>query len=233
LREAKGEPLRLSVVIPVYNEVHTIEKIIDLVRAVPIDKEIIIVDDCSSDGSRELLRGLSASDTKVLFHEKNMGKGAALRTGFKHATGDYLIVQDGDLEYDPQEYPKLMKPVLEGEATVVYGSRFLGKPENMRLFNYWANKSLTLLTRLLYKARISDMETCYKLMRSDLIKEITIESDRFNFEPEITAKLLRRGAHICEVPISYCGRDFEQGKKIKWHDGFSAVWTLIKYRFKE
>jgi glycosyltransferase involved in cell wall biosynthesis len=233
LREPKGEPLRLSVVIPVYNEVHTIEKIIDLVRAVPIDKEIIIIDDCSSDGSRELLRGLSASDTKVLFHEKNMGKGAALRTGFKHVTGDYLIVQDGDLEYDPQEYTELMKPVLEGKATVVYGSRFLGKPENMRLFNYWANKSLTLLTRLLYKARISDMETCYKLMRSDLIKGVTIESDRFNFEPEITAKLLRRGARICEVPISYRGRNFEQGKKIKWHDGFSAVWTLIKYRFKE
>jgi hypothetical protein len=126
-----------------------------------------------------------------------------------------------------------MKPVIEGKAVVVYGSRFLGKPKNMRLFNYWANKSLTLLTRLLYKAEISDMETCYKLLRSDLVKEITIESDRFNFEPEITAKLLRRGTDICEVPISYSGRGFEQGKKIKWQDGLSAVWTLIKYRFKE
>jgi glycosyltransferase involved in cell wall biosynthesis len=230
---ANGEMLRLSVVIPVFNEVHTIKTILDRVRAVPVDKEIIIIDDYSSDGSRELLGGLTAPDTKVFFHEKNMGKGAALRTGFMHATGDYVIVQDADLEYDPREYERLLEPVLAGKADVVYGSRFLGKPENMRRTNYWANKSLSALTRLLYGAKISDMETCYKLIRSDLINKVTIKSDRFNFEPEITAKLLRLGIAIREVPISYCARDFSEGKKIKYQDGLSAVWALIKYRFQD
>jgi glycosyltransferase involved in cell wall biosynthesis len=227
------KPVKLSVVIPVYNERHTVEEILDRVRAVPIDKEIIVIDDFSSDGSREFLKGIAGPDVKVFFHDKNRGKGAALRTGFGHAVGEYVIVQDADLEYDPQEYLKLMQVVVDEKATAVYGSRFLGKPENMRTLNLWANRFLTLLTRFLYSADISDMETCYKLLRLDLVKEISIESDRFNFEPEITAKLLRRGARIWEVPISYDGRSISRGKKITWLDGLSAITTLVKYRFKK
>ncbi|MBI2414142.1 MAG: glycosyltransferase family 2 protein [Deltaproteobacteria bacterium] len=222
---------KLSIIIPVYNEKETIREIIERVKAVDIEKEIILVDDFSTDGSREILQGLAEKGEKVFFHERNMGKGAALRTGFAHVTGDYCIVQDADLEYDPEDYHKLIAPVLKGKAEVVYGSRFTGEHRNM-FFHHWVgNKFLTLVTNLLYNTTISDMETCYKLFRSDIIKSVNIRSNRFNFEPEITAKVLKKGFRIYEVPISYAGREFSEGKKITWRDGFSALWTLLKYRF--
>ncbi len=222
---------KLSVVIPVYNEKNYILEIIRRVKAVQIEKEIIIVDDCSTDGTREILEGLAAKGEKVIFHEKNMGKGAALRTGFRNVTGDYVIVQDADLEYDPDDFHKLLAPVLKGKAEVVYGSRFTGERRNM-FFHHWVgNRFLTLITNILYNTTISDMETCYKLFRTDIIKSIDIKSNRFNFEPEITAKVLKKGIRIYEVPISYTGREFSEGKKISWVDGISALWTLIKCRF--
>lgn len=223
--------MKLSVVIPVYNEKDTIREIYRRVNAVNIEKEIIIVDDFSTDGTREFLKELAAEGAKVFFHEKNMGKGAALRTGFQYITGDYVVVQDADLEYDPEDYHKILAPVLKGKAEVVYGSRFTGERRNM-FFHHWVgNKFLTFLTNLLYNTTLSDMETCYKLFRADIIKDINIKSNRFNFEPEITAKILKRGIRIYEVPISYTGREFSQGKKITWIDGISALWTLIRFRF--
>lgn len=222
---------KLSIIIPVYNEKDTIRDILDRVKAVDIEKEIILVDDFSTDGSREILQGLAEKGEKVFFHERNMGKGASLRTGFAHVTGDYCMVQDADLEYDPEDYHRLIAPVLKGKAEVVYGSRFTGEHRNM-FFHHWVgNKFLTLVTNLLYNTTISDMETCYKLFRSDIIKSVNIKSNRFNFEPEITAKVLKKGFRIYEVPISYAGREFSEGKKITWRDGFSALWTLLKYRF--
>lgn len=222
---------KLSIIIPVYNEKDTIRDILERVKAVDIEKEIILVDDFSTDGSREILKGLAANGERVFFHERNMGKGAALRTGFAHVTGDYCIVQDADLEYDPEDYHKLIAPVLKGKAEVVYGSRFTGEHRNMFFHHWMGNKFLTLVTNLLYNTTISDMETCYKLFRSDIIKSVKIRSNRFNFEPEITAKVLKKGFRIYEVPISYAGREFSEGKKITWRDGFSALWTLFKYRF--
>jgi len=223
--------MKLSVVIPVYNEKNTVKDILSRVKAVAIEKEIILIDDCSTDGTREILKELAGEGETVIFHERNMGKGAALRTGFAHVTGDYCIVQDADLEYDPEDYHKLIAPVLKGKAEVVYGSRFTGEHRNM-FFHHWVgNKFLTLVTNLLYNTTISDMETCYKLFRSDIIKSVNIRSNRFNFEPEITAKVLKKGFRIYEVPISYAGREFSEGKKITWKDGISALWTLLKYRF--
>jgi glycosyltransferase involved in cell wall biosynthesis len=221
----------LTVVIPVYNEQRSLLAIVDKVRAVAIDKEIILVDDFSTDGTRDLLKRLSQQGLIVLYHEKNMGKGAALRTGFRHATGDYVIVQDADLEYDPNDYPSLLQPILEGQADVVYGSRFSGNRSNMMSLHSFGNKFLTWLTNLLYRTSITDMETCYKLFPRSTIQSIPIECNRFNFEPEITAKILKRGLRIVEVPISYAGRSFSEGKKITWRDGFAAMWTLVKYRF--
>lgn len=222
---------KLTVVIPVYNEQRSLLAIVDKVRAVAIDKEIILVDDFSTDGTRDLLKRLSQQGLIVLYHEKNMGKGAALRTGFRHATGDYVIVQDADLEYDPNDYPSLLQPILEGQADVVYGSRFSGNRSNMMSLHSFGNKFLTWLTNLLYRTSITDMETCYKLFPRSTIQSIPIECNRFNFEPEITAKILKRGLRIVEVPISYAGRSFSEGKKITWRDGFAAMWTLVKYRF--
>lgn len=221
----------MTVVIPVYNEQRSLLAIVDKVRAVAIDKEIILVDDFSTDGTRDLLKRLSQQGLIVLYHEKNMGKGAALRTGFRHATGDYVIVQDADLEYDPNDYPSLLQPILEGQADVVYGSRFSGNRSNMMSLHSFGNKFLTWLTNLLYRTSITDMETCYKLFPRSTIQSIPIECNRFNFEPEITAKILKRGLRIVEVPISYAGRSFSEGKKITWRDGFAAMWTLVKYRF--
>jgi glycosyltransferase involved in cell wall biosynthesis len=223
----------LTVVIPVYNEKNTLEKILQRVRAVPIEKEIILVDDYSTDGTRDILRQMEGNDVKVFYHEKNRGKGAALRTGFQHASGDFVIVQDADLEYNPEEYPKLLQPILEGRADVVYGSRFSGQKRNMLSLHRLGNQFLTLLTNLLYQTSITDMETCYKLFRTATMQGIPIECNRFNFEPEITAKILRRKLRIVEIPISYAGRNFAEGKKITWRDGFAAIWALVKYRFTE
>lgn len=223
--------MKLSVIIPAYNEKATIRELLERVRAVDIDKEIIIVDDCSTDGTQDILQEEKDKGEKVFFHQKNMGKGAALRTGLQQVSGDYVIIQDADLEYDPRDYQCLLQPLIEGKAEVVYGSRFSTEQKDKLSLHWFGNKLLTALTNLLYHSNISDMETCYKVWKADIIKNIPIKSNRFNFEPEITAKIGKRGIRIYEVPISYLGRKHYQGKKIKWVDGLSAVWALIKYRF--
>ena len=223
--------MKLSVVIPVYNEKATILELYRAVRAVELDKEIILVDDFSSDGTREILQGLADESTRVFFHDSNRGKGAALRTGFRHVTGDVVIVQDADLEYNPREYPRLLQPILDGKADVVYGSRFV-TGEYRRVLFFWhmlGNKFLTLLSNMMTNLNLSDMETCYKLFRRELLDQITIEEDRFGFEPEITAKVARLKARIYEVGISYSGRTYAEGKKINWKDGISSLRCIIKY----
>ncbi len=226
--------MKLSVIIPVYNEKATIQEILKQVRAVNLAREIIVVDDGSTDGTRQLLKQEeNQPGTIVLYHDHNQGKGAAVRTGFDHATGDILLIQDADLEYDPRDYPMLVRPIEEGRVKVVYGSRFLGPRKAMMFWHMLGNKFLTLLTNVLYNAILSDMETCYKVFRTDVVKGIPLRSRRFEFEPEITAKVLKRGHRIFEVPISYYGREYDEGKKISWRDGPKAMWTLIKYRFVE
>ncbi len=216
---------------PAYNERASIREIVRRVMEVPIEKELIIVDDGSTDGTRDALQEIGGHGIKILFHEKNSGKGAAIRTGLQETTGEFIIIQDADLEYDPQDYLFLLKPILSGEADVVYGSRFRGEYRDFSTLHWWGNKFLSLMTNLLYRSHLSDMETCYKLFKASILKSIKFRSNSFNFEPEITAKLLRRGVRIIEVPISYTGRGFVEGKKITWRDGFSALWTLIRYRF--
>ncbi len=226
--------MKLSVVVPVYNEKNTIEEIIRRIKAVEdIDKEIILVNDASKDGTTEILKKLESEqpDLKIIYKEVNEGKGAALRDGFKHTTGDYVIVQDADLEYDPQDYKKLLRALEEEKVQVVYGSRFSGSYEQMSTLHYWGNKILTLLTNIFYGVMLTDMETCYKLLPGEFVRKLNIKSNRFNFEPEITAKILKSKMKIKEVPINYQGRKFSEGKKITWKDGFAAVWTLIKFRF--
>jgi len=227
--------MKLSIVIPVYNEKKYIQEIIRRVKEVRlpgIDKEIIIIDDYSSDGSRQLIQDqLESQVNKVIYQEKNLGKGAALRSGFQAVTGDIVIVQDADLEYDPQEYEKLLKPILDGKADVVYGSRFVGsEPHRVLLFwHYVGNKILTLLSNMFTNMNLTDMETCYKMFRREVLDSVKIEQNRFGFEPEITAKVARRHWRIYEVGISYSGRNYAEGKKIKWKDGLSAVWYILKY----
>jgi len=223
----------LSVIVPVYNERNTVGEIIRRMRhvEVPIELEIIVVDDGSSDGTDKILSTLEDSTVRVLRHPQNKGKGAAIRTGLQNARGDCVIIQDADLEYDPDDWPKLLNPLLKGRARVVYGSRFTGERKNMLFWHWVGNRTLSLLTNVLYNTTISDMETCYKLFDKQVLEGLTIESDRFDFEPEITAKVLRRGHRIYEVPISYNGREIDEGKKITWKDGFSAVRALVRYRF--
>ncbi len=241
------EDLVLSVVIPVYNERNTIHEILRRVRAVPIQKQIILVDDCSTDGTRDVLRELSQSepDLVILFHDRNQGKGAALRTGFTRATGQIVIVQDADLEYDPGQYTQLMQPIVEGAADVVYGSRFIG--ETHRVLYFWhslANKFLTLLSNFFTNLNLTDMEVCYKVFRREVIQGITLKSDRFGFEPEVTAKVARftmpavdgrpaRRCRIYEMPVSYSGRDYREGKKIGWKDGVQALYCIVRYAWAD
>ena len=226
---------RLTVAIPVYNEEATLMELLHRVQAVPVPMEIILVDDGSSDGSRVLLRDQVENrfeNVRVVYHEQNRGKGAAIVTAIKHATGDFLIVQDADLEYDPQEYPKLVAPLLANEADVVYGSRFLGSVKQMRLANRIANWGLTLACNILFPgSRVTDEATCYKVFRLPLLQSLPLRSRRFDFCPEVTAKVLKRGHKIVEIPIHYSARTTAQGKKIHWTDGFAALWALIKYRF--
>jgi glycosyltransferase involved in cell wall biosynthesis len=225
--------MKLSIVIPCYNEVKTIRQIVDRVRASPIDeKEIIVVDDCSQDGTRELLRAeIAPLVDKIIYHDANRGKGAALRTGFAVATGDIVLVQDADLEYDPAEYPRLVKPIVNGQADVVFGSRFMGGDAH-RVAYFWhmvGNRFLTLMSNMATNLNLTDMETCYKVFRREVLKKIVIKENRFGFEPEIIAKVAKLRVPIYEVGISYYGRTYEEGKKIGWRDGFRALWAIVKY----
>jgi glycosyltransferase involved in cell wall biosynthesis len=227
----------LSIVIPVFNEFHTLKKIIERVQEVHLpqvaSREIVIVDDYSTDGTRDLLATYKDQNGfKIVFHDRNRGKGAALRTGIAQTTGDFVIIQDADLEYDPQEYPKLLAPLLAGKADVVYGSRFAGG-ESKRVLYYWhsvGNRFLTTLSNMFTNINLTDMETCYKMFRGEVIRSIRIEEDRFGFEPEVTSKVARMGCRIYEVGISYSGRTYAEGKKINWKDGVRAIWCILKYR---
>ncbi|MBT3337150.1 MAG: glycosyltransferase family 2 protein [Anaerolineae bacterium] len=225
--------MNLSVIIPVYNEVQNVREILKRVQATGLAWEILIVDDGSTDGTRDILKELDGTDQiRVVLHEKNQGKGAAVRTGFGEAKGDIFLIQDADLEYDPRDYPEILKPIEEGIADVVYGSRFLGGPRRSTMFLHMiANKLLTLATNILYNNILTDMETGYKVFRREVLDGITIHSNSFNFEPEFTAKILKKKVRIFEVPISFNPRDYSDGKKIKLHDAFEAIWALLKYRF--
>jgi glycosyltransferase involved in cell wall biosynthesis len=233
LRGVLADPL-LSVVVPVYNEKQTIEEILERVAAVPVRKEIIVVDDCSTDGTREMLAGLQARlGFRLLLQARNAGKGATLRRGFAEVAGDLVIVQDADLEYSPEEYPDLISLICEGRADVVYGSRFLGRHRVFLYTHYLGNRLLTFLTNVLYNTMLTDMETCYKVMRTEVLRSFALRSNGFGIEPELTAKIFERGYRVYEVPITYDGRGYDEGKKITWRDGVVALWVLLRYRFSE
>ena len=235
-REFAGRPTfrTLSVIMPVFNERATVAEIIRRMRAVELPSltlQVIVVDDGSTDGSDKILGALEDSTVRVITHGRNQGKGAAIRTGMAAATGDLLLIQDADLEYDPDDWPRLLDPMFKGKARVVYGSRFTGERKNMLPLHWLGNRALSFTTNLLYRSTLSDMETCYKLFDAKAIEGLTVVSNRFDFEPEITAKVLRRGHRIYEVPISYSGREPSEGKKITWRDGFSALVALVRFRF--
>ena len=224
--------MKLSVVMPAYNETNTIEEIIGRVMAVDLDKELVIVDDGSTDGTREFLGKLNDPRIRVIFHEENMGKGAAVRTGIEEATGEVIVIQDADLEYDPEEYHKLIEPIEKGLADVVYGTRFGGSTSRVHLFwHYLGNKMLTLFSNMFTNLNLTDMEVCYKMFKTSIIKNVRLRSNRFGFEPEVTAKVARMRCRIYETPVSYAGRDYSEGKKIGWKDGISAVYCIIRYHF--
>jgi len=225
------ENFKLTIVIPVFNEKETIHDIIAAVEATPFRKEIIVVDDGSTDGTRDTLGAIQNANLRVIMHDRNQGKGAALQTGFSHAAGDIVIIQDADLEYDPEEYPVLLKPILDGKADVVYGSRFAGHGAHRVLYfwHYVGNRFLTLLSNLFTNLNLTDMETCYKVFTREALAGVEIKEKRFGFEPEITAKMAKKKLRIYEVPISYYGRTYEQGKKINWKDGVRALWCILRY----
>ncbi len=233
IRGALRDPL-LSVVMPVFNERGTIREIVGRVLAVPIRLELIVVDDGSTDGTRDILRELQAQHGfKLLLQDRNQGKGAALRRGFAEVAGDIVVIQDADLEYSPEEFPGLIELICDGRADVVYGSRFLGRHRVFLFTHYAGNRLLTLLTNVLYNTILSDMETCYKAMRTEVIRSFSLQSNGFGIEPELTAKIFKRKYRVYEVPITYDGRGYEEGKKITWRDGLVALWVLLKYRFTE
>jgi glycosyltransferase involved in cell wall biosynthesis len=226
-----SDPL-ISIVMPVFNERETIEEIVTRVLASPLRIELVAVDDASTDGSREFMQELAAKKNfKVLLQEKNQGKGAAVRRGFAETTGDIVIIQDADLEYSPEEYPDLIDLIVRGKADAVYGSRFLGRHRAFLFHHYMGNKFLTLVTNILYNTILTDMETCFKAIRGEIVRSLKLREKRFGIEPEITAKLFKRGCRVYEVPITYEGRNFDEGKKISWKDGIEALWVLVKYRF--
>ena len=232
-RTPLADPL-LSVVMPVYNERATVEEIVERVLAVPLRIELVAVDDASTDGTRELLHQLASSrGFKLVMQETNQGKGAAVRRGIADTTGDVIVVQDADLEYSPEEYPELIDLISRGKADAVFGSRFIGRHRCFSFTHYLGNLFLNLVTNVLYNTTMTDMETCFKAIRADVLKSLPLHSNRFGIEPEITAKLFKRGARVYEVPITYEGRDYSEGKKISWRDGFPALWTLVKYRFTD
>jgi len=237
MRRRPASPLvnpLLSVVMPAYNERDTIEEIIRRVLAVPLRIELVVVDDASTDGTRDILQALApALSFKLLLQPQNRGKGAALRRGFAEVSGDIVVIQDADLEYSPEEYPELIELICSGRADVVYGSRFIGRHRVFLFTHYLGNRLLTGLTNMLYNTMLTDMETCFKAMRIEVLRSMTLQSERFGIEPEVTAKIFKRGYRVYEVPITYDGRGYEEGKKITWKDGFVAVWTLLKYRFTE
>jgi glycosyltransferase involved in cell wall biosynthesis len=233
LRGVLRDPL-LSVVMPVFNEATTVEEIIRRVLAVPLRIQLVVVDDGSTDGTRETLSRLHAElGFTLVLQPRNMGKGAALRRGFDQVSGDLVVIQDGDLEYSPEELPELIALICEGRADVVYGSRFLGRHRVFLFTHYLGNRFLTLLTNVLYNTMLTDMETCYKVMRTDVLRSMRLQSDGFGIEPELTAKIFKRGYRVYEIPITYDGRGYEEGKKITWQDGLVALWVLVKYRFTE
>jgi glycosyltransferase involved in cell wall biosynthesis len=233
LRGILKDPL-LSVVMPVYNERETIEEIIGRVLAVPLRIELIVVDDCSTDGTRDTLQRLQPQcGFRLILQERNQGKGAALRRGFGDVTGEIVVIQDADLEYSPEEYPDLIDLICSGRADVVYGSRFLGRHRVFMFTHYLGNRLLTSITNVLYNTMLTDMETCYKVMRVEVLRSMQLDSSGFGIEPELTAKIFKRHYRVYEVPITYDGRGYEEGKKITWRDGFTALWILLKYRFTE